>query len=303
MKIVFMGTPEFSVTVLRALIQKHDVVCVYTQPPRPAGRGYRLTSSPVQIEAEKHNIPVRYPVSLKNETEQHIFASLDADVAIVCAYGLILPTPILKAFKNGCINVHASLLPRWRGAAPIQRAIMAGDKETGVTIMQMDDGLDTGDMLLSESVPIKTTTTAGELHDTLANVGAKLILNVLEHIPTAVPQPLHGVTYAHKISKEECLIEWEKPAEVLECLIRALSPSPRAYFMLKGQKINVLNSKVIVSNEKINLQPGTVLNDNLTIACGLGTALQLTELQRAGKTSMKAEDFLRGFPIEAGTCI
>ncbi len=302
MKIVFMGTPEFSVTVLRALIQKHDVVCVYTQPPRPAGRGHKMTPSPVQIEAEQHKIPVRYPVSLKSETEQHLFAALEADVAVVCAYGLILPIPILRAFKGGCINVHASLLPRWRGAAPIQRAIMAGDKETGVTIMKMDAGLDTGDMLLSESTPITPTTTAGELHDKLAQIGAKLIIDVLDHQPTAVRQPSQGVTYANKIDKNECLIDWSRPAEVLDCHIRALSPYPKAYFMLGDERINVLMAKVVPSLNK-EANPGTFLDDQLTIACGLGTALQLIELQRAGKVSMKADDFLRGFPIKAGTCV
>ena len=300
MKVVFMGTPDFSVPVLQALIRKHDVICVYTQPPRPAGRGHKLTPSPVQVEAEKHKIPVRYPVSLKNETEQHIFAALDADVAVVCAYGLILPIPVLRAFKGGCINVHASLLPRWRGAAPIQRAIMAGDKETGVTIMQMDAGLDTGDMLLSESTPITPTTTAGQLYDKLSQIGAKLIIEALDRRPTAVHQPTQGVTYANKITKDECLIGWAKPADVLDCHIRALSPYPKAYFMLGEERINVLMAKVVPSLDK-EAAPGTFLDDRLTVACGLGTALQLTELQRAGNTPMNADDFLRGFPIKAGT--
>ncbi len=302
MKVVFMGTPDFAVPVLKALIEKHDVVCVYTQPPRPAGRGHKLTPSPVQVEAEKQGIPVRYPVSLKNETEQHLFASLNADVAVVCAYGLILPIPVLRAFKLGCINVHASLLPRWRGAAPIQRAIMAGDKESGVTIMQMDAGLDTGDMLLSESTPITSMTTGGELHNTLSEIGARLIIKVLDRRPSAVHQPAQGVAYANKINKDDCLIDWAKPADVLDCQIRALSPYPKAYFMLGEERINVLMAKVVPSPDK-EASHGIFLDDNLTIACGLGTALQLTKLQRAGKTPMSAQDFLRGFAVKAGTCV
>ena len=200
MKVIFMGTPDFSVPVLKALMSKHEVVCVYTQPPRPAGRGQKLTPSPVQTEAEANGIMVRYPISLKSESEQNLFKILNADVAVICAYGLILPQAILDACPKGCINVHASLLPRWRGAAPIQRAIMAGDQQSGVTIMQMEAGLDTGDMLISESTPITTQTTAGLLHEKLSEIGAKLILKVLEKIPTPVPQPFEGVTYAHKIT-------------------------------------------------------------------------------------------------------
>ena len=298
MRVVFMGTPDFSVPVLKALMTKHEVVCVYTQPPRPAGRGQKLTPSPVQKEAEANGIMVRYPVSLKSESEQHLFEMLNADVAVVCAYGLILPTAILSAPKLGCINVHASLLPRWRGAAPIQRAIMAGDKQSGVTIMQMEAGLDTGDMLLSESTPITEHTTAGQLHDKLSEIGARLILKVLDKMPTAVPQPFDGVTYAHKITKEDCLIDWTKTADVVSAQIRGLSPYPKAYFNYNGESIKVLQATVLPDLTKESA--GTVLDDNLSIACGLGTVVRLDALQRAGKGIVERADFLRGFPIKAG---
>ena len=298
MRVVFMGTPDFSVPVLKALMSKHDIVCVYTQPPRPAGRGQKLTPSPVQLEAEANGIMVRYPISLKSETEQHLFENLNADVAVVCAYGLILPKAVLSAPKYGCINVHASLLPRWRGAAPIQRAIMAGDKQSGVTIMQMEAGLDTGDMLLSESTPITDTTTAGQLHDKLSEIGSKLILKVLDKMPTPVPQPFEGVTYAHKITKEDCLIDWSKTADVVSCQIRGLSPYPKAYFNYKGEAIKVLQASV--SSELTKEAVGTVLDDNLSIACGLGTIVRLEKLQRAGRGIVDSADFLRGFPIKKG---
>lgn len=300
MRIVFMGTPDFAVPVLATLIEKYEVVCVYTQPPRPAGRGQKLTPSPVQKLAEAHGIMVRYPVSLKSESEQVLFEMLDADVAVVCAYGLILPKRILNAFPMGCINVHASLLPRWRGAAPIQRAIMAGDKETGVTIMQMEAGLDTGDMLLSESMPITSETTAGTLHDKLAQIGAKLIVKALDRRPTPVHQPFNGVTYAEKIKKEESIIDWNLPADVLNARIRALTPYPKATFEYKGERIAVLKTKVI-GHTKVELKPGTVLDDKLTVLCGLGTTLRLEELQRPGKKPVSASDFLRGFDIPEGS--
>ena len=298
MRVIFMGTPDFSVPVLKALMSKHEVVCVYTQPPRPAGRGQKLTPSAVQKEAEANGIMVRYPVSLKSETEQKLFEMLNADVAVVCAYGLILPNAILSAPKLGCINVHASLLPRWRGAAPIQRAIMAGDKQSGVTIMQMEAGLDTGDMLLSESTPITEHTTAGQLHDKLSEIGAGLILKVLDKVPTAVPQPFEGVTYAHKITKEDCLIDWTKTADVVSAQIRGLSPFPKAYFNYNGESIKVLQATVmpVLTKEPV----GTVLNDDLSVACGLGTVVRLEQLQRAGKGVVERADFLRGFPIKAG---
>lgn len=298
MRVIFMGTPDFSVPVLRALISKHEVVCVYTQPPRPAGRGQKLTPSAVQKEAESHGIMVRYPVSLKSPTEQNLFEMLKADVAVVCAYGLILPQPILNACPKGCINVHASLLPRWRGAAPIQRAIMSGDDKSGVTIMQMEAGLDTGDMLLSESTPITDETTAGQLHDKLSEIGAKLILKVLDKMPTPVAQPFDGVTYAHKITKEDCVIDWNKPAATISAQIRGLSPYPKAFFTYNGEDIKVLNAKVLpIATKEV---AGTILDDNLTVACGLGTVLQLDELQRPGKGVVAREAFLRGYPIKKG---
>lgn len=301
MRVVFMGTPEFAVPVLQTLIDKYDVVCVYTQPPRPAGRGHKMTPSPVQQLAEKHGIMVRYPVSLKSESEQVLFQMLDADVAVVCAYGLLLPSGILNAFPMGCINVHASLLPRWRGAAPIQRAIMAGDKETGITIMQMEKGLDTGDILMTQSVPITSTTTYGELHDKLASIGAKLIVKVLDNRPTPTHQPFQGVTYAEKIQKEESLIDWHMPADLLNAKIRALTPYPKAYFMLNGERITVLATTVKGHRTDEGFKPGTVLDNQLTILCGLGSTLQLDVLQRPGKNPVKREDFLRGFPIKEGT--
>lgn len=298
MRVIFMGTPDFSVPVLKALIEHYDVVCVYTQPPRPAGRGQKLTPSPVQVEAEKHNIMVRYPVSLKSESEQKLFEMLNADIAVVCAYGLILPQAILNACPKGCINVHASLLPRWRGAAPIQRAIMAGDTQSGVTIMQMEAGLDTGDMLLSESTPITEETTAGELHDKLSEIGARLILKVLEKMPTPVPQPFEGVTYAHKITKEDCLIDWTKPAPVVCAQIRGLAPYPKAYFNYKEEPIKVLQARIFPQSTR--QEPGTILDDKLFVACGLGTVVQLTQLQRPGKSVVDVDSFLNGYPIEAG---
>ena len=298
MRVIFMGTPDFSVPVLKALMTKHEVICVYTQPPRPAGRGHQTTPSPVQVEAEKNGIMVRYPVSLKGDLEQEMFELLKPDVAVVCAYGLILPKRILNAPKMGCINVHASLLPRWRGAAPIQRAIMAGDKESGVTIMQMEAGLDTGDMLLSESTPIGPDTTAGELHDKLSEIGASLILKVLDKYPTPVHQPFDGVTYAEKIKKSECLIDWNMTADALNAHIRGLTPFPKAYFFHNNERINVLKTTVL--SETTDKKTGTVLSDDLKVACGLGTVLKLEILQRAGKRPMSVDDFCRGYKINIG---
>lgn len=301
MRVIFMGTPDFCLPVLKNLIAEHEVVCVYTQPPRPSGRGQKLTPSPVQKLAEEHGIMVRYPVSLKSEAEQNLFSMLKADIAVVCAYGLILPQPILNACPMGCINVHASLLPRWRGAAPIQRAIMAGDEKSGVTIMQMEAGLDTGDMLLAESVTITPDMNAGELHDKLSELGGKLILKVLEKMPTPVPQPFDGVTYAHKITKEECLIDWNKPASVLHNFVRGLAPYPKAYFNYKGEAIKVLKASVVAA--QTDQKAGTVLDDKLSVACGLGTILRLEELQRPAKNPVSAADFLRGYPIDAGEAL
>ena len=301
MKVVFMGTPDFSVPVLQALIRKHDVICVYTQPPRPAGRGHKLTPSPVQVEAEKHKIPVRYPVSLKNETEQHIFAALDADVAVVCAYGLILPIPVLRAFKGGCINVHASLLPRWRGAAPIQRAIMAGDKETGVTIMQMDAGLDTGPMLLQESFPLTGKETTTSLTETVAKLGAEMLVRLLaapEKI-TITPQPSEGVTYAHKVTKEEGHLNFDLSFEEVERKIRAFSPFPSSFAEHNGTIIKIWQAQPCPD---MSGKPGEVLQidkEGVVIACARG-AIRATVLQRPGKPKMSAQSFLQGYNIVVG---
>jgi len=301
MKVIFMGTPDFSVPVLEALATHHDVICVYTQPPRPAGRGNKLVSSPVQQAAERLNIPVRTPVSLRKGNATQEFQDLQADVAIVCAYGLILPQGVLDAPKMGCINVHASLLPRWRGAAPIQRAIEAGDTQSGVTIMQMDAGLDTGDMLLKGVVPIDENTTAQVLHDALSKQGAELIIKVLENMHQPIKQPETGITYAEKIQKTEALIDWSLPAQQIKNKIMAFNPYPAAYFMLNGERIKVFNAQV--EEIEINASAGEVLDNALLIACGNNTALRLTQLQREGKKRMSASDLLKGFELKKGSTI
>lgn len=301
MKVVFMGTPDFSVPVLEALTKHHEVICVYTQPPRQAGRGNKLLASPVQQTAERLNIPVRTPVSLRKEDAIKEFQSLEADVGVVCAYGLILPKGILDAPKMGCINVHASLLPRWRGAAPIQRAIEAGDKESGVTIMQMDVGLDTGDMLLKGIVPIDENTTGQILHDALSQQGADLIIQVLEKMPAPQKQPETGITYAEKIQKNEALINWELSAQQIKNKIMAFNPYPATYFNLNGERIKVFNA--VVEDFNHNKPAGTILDNKLLVACGNQTALRLTELQREGKKRMIAEDLLKGFELKEGTTI
>ena len=298
MKVVFMGTPDFSVPVLEALATHHEVICVYTQPARPAGRGNKLVPSPVQQAAEKLNIPVRTPVSLRKDNATQEFQELGADVAVVCAYGLILPQGVLDAPKMGCINVHASLLPRWRGAAPIQRAIEAGDSQSGVTIMQMDAGLDTGDMLLKSIVPIDENTTAQVLHDALSKQGAELIIKVLNNMPAPEKQPETGITYAEKIQKSEALIDWTLPAQQIKNKIMAFNPYPAAYFLLNGERIKIFNAKV--EEASTNAPAGQVLDDELLIACGNNTALRLTELQREGKKRMFAADLLKGFELKKG---
>lgn len=302
MKVVFMGTPDFAVPVLDILAQKHDVICVYCQPPRPAGKGMKLRPSPIQNKAESLGILVRTPKSLKSAEEQQAFADLKADVAVVCAYGLILPIPVLKAPKFGCINVHASLLPRWRGAAPIQRAIEAGDDVSGVTIMQMDAGLDTGDMLLKGEVPITSLTTAGMLHDQLSELGARLIADVLDKMPVPVPQPQEGATYAQKIQKTEALINWNLPADVIERKIRAFNPFPGAYFICRGERIKVFEATLEPPTEA-SIMHGLVLDDHLLVGCGDGTALRLKTVQREGKRPSSAEDFLNGFELKKGALL
>lgn len=298
-----MGTPDFSVAVLAALVEAgHDIACVYSQPPRPAGRGQKERLTPVHAFAAAHGLEVRTPRSLRDAETQAAFAALDAEVAVVAAYGLILPKPILTAPRRGCLNVHASLLPRWRGAAPIQRAIMAGDAETGVTIMQMDEGLDTGDMLLREAIAIGPDETAGSLHDRLAALGARLMVEALEQLAadslTAEPQPQEGVTYAAKIGKDEGRLDWARPAVELHRLVRGLSPFPGAWFEIKGERIKVLEARLAEGAGAA----GTALDDHLTVACGEG-ALRPLRVQRAGKGPMDVDAFLRGFTLARGTVL
>jgi methionyl-tRNA formyltransferase len=305
LRLAFMGTPGFSVPALDALVAAgHDVVAVYTQPPRPAGRGHAKRKSEVHQAAEKHGIEVRHPASLKSTAEQQAFAALKLNAAVVAAYGLILPKPILDAPKFGCINIHASLLPRWRGAAPIQRAIMAGDSESGVTIMQMDEGLDTGPMLMRETVPITTETTAESLHDALSALGAKLIVYALDGLALGrlkpQPQPAEGATYAKKLTREEGQIDWRKPAVALERQVRAMTPWPGAFFEHGNQRFKVLEAEAALPMAR--KLPGMVLDDKLLIACGEG-ALRLLRLQREGRSAMDAETFLRGFKLSVGTLL
>ncbi|MWD26943.1 methionyl-tRNA formyltransferase [Aquicoccus sp. SCR17] len=298
MRIIFMGTPDFSVPVLDALVEAgHELACVYSQPPRPAGRGKRDRPSPVQARAEALGLEVRHPLSLKGAEAQAEFAALDADVAVVVAYGLILPQAVLDAPARGCLNIHASLLPRWRGAAPIQRAIMAGDDRTGVCIMQMEAGLDTGPVLLRREIPIGSEETAGELHDRLSMLGAESIVEALARLDelTPEPQPEDGVTYAAKIDKAEAALDWSQPAEAVSRQIRALSPFPGAWTEVAGQRVKLLGARV----EEGEGRPGAVLDEALLVACGTG-ALRITRAQRAGKGQQAAEEFLRGFPVARG---
>jgi len=300
MTIAFMGTPDFAVPALVALHEAgHELVCVYTQPPRPAGRGKKLQPSPVHRKAEELGIEVRHPTSLKNQDAQVEFAALQADVAVVAAYGLILPQAVLDAPSYGCLNIHASILPRWRGAAPIHRAILAGDAETGVTIMQMEAGLDTGPMLAKVITPIDAKTT-GELTEELAELGANAmvgVLNDLEHL-AAIPQDDGAATYAPKIDKAEARIDWSKPAEEIERRARGLAPFPGAWFESDGERVKLLRAELAEGSGN----PGEVLNENFTIACGSG-AIRPLRLQRAGKPAMDREDFLRGNPIAKGTIL
>ncbi|MDE1172522.1 MAG: methionyl-tRNA formyltransferase [Parvibaculaceae bacterium] len=304
LRLAFMGTPDFAVPVLAELIAAgHEIVCVYSQPPRPAGRrGLNEQPSPVHAFAESLGIPVRTPVGLKGADEQGAFAELGLDAAIVVAYGLILPRPVLDAPRLGCLNLHASLLPRWRGAAPIQRAIMAGDRETGVMVMRMEEGLDTGPVLLGERVAIGPEATAGSLHDELSHIGASLMVRALAALErgglVATPQPEDGVTYARKIGKEEARIDWTHPAGELDCHIRGLTPFPGAYFEVarEGQPVRIRVIRALPVEGRG--EPGTVLanEDGLVVACGAG-ALRFTRLQRAGKGALDVAEFLRGFPV------
>ena len=294
MRVIFMGTPDFSVPVLQALVDAgYEVAAVYCQPPRPAGRGKKDRPSPVQLRAQALGLEVRYPVSLKSAEAQAEFAAFDADVAVVVAYGLILPQAILDAPRYGCLNIHASLLPRWRGAAPIHRAIMAGDAQTGVCIMQMEAGLDTGPVLLREATDIAADETTGGLHDRLSAMGASLVVTALDQLPTltAVGQPQEGVTYAAKIDKAEARVDWTQSAVVVDQLIRGLSPFPGAWCEVSGERVKLLGSRVVAGTG----QPGEVLG-GFVIACGEG-AVEVTQAQRSGKKAMAATDVLKGLTL------
>jgi methionyl-tRNA formyltransferase len=293
MKIIFMGTPEFSVPVLEALSQTHEIVAVYTQPPRPAGRGKADRPSPVQARAEALGLPVRHPVSLRSEAAAKEFAALQADVAIVVAYGLILPQAVLDAPRLGCLNIHASLLPRWRGAAPIHRAIMAGDAETGVCIMQMEAGLDTGPVLLRQATSIGPEETTADLHDRLSAMGARLIVEALARLPDLSPvsQPAEGVTYAAKIDKAEARIAWTRPAVEVDRQIRGLSPFPGAWTEIRGERVKLLRSRLALGSGL----PGQVLG-GFTVACGTG-AVEITEAQREGKRPLPVSEILKGLSL------
>ena len=300
LRLAFMGTPDFAVPTLAELIaQGHEIAAVYSQPPRPKGRGMALEKGAVHRFAESANLPVRTPLSLKGADEQAEFAALDLDAAIVVAYGLLLPKPILEAPKLGCFNLHGSLLPRWRGAAPIQRAVMAGDAETGVMVMQMDEGLDTGPVLMAERVAIGRKT-SGELTTELSRLGADLMVRALGGLErggvTPQPQAEDGVTYAKKISKEEARIDWSKSATEVDAHIRGLAPFPGAWAEGNGERLKVLYAQPVPGSGK----PGAVLDDALTVACGDG-ALKLLKVQRAGKSAMTAAELLKGFALPPGT--
>jgi len=291
-----MGSPDFAVPSLNALVEAgHEVVAAYCQPARPAGRGKTERRTAVHVRAEELGIAVRTPKSLRNEDEQALFRGLDTDLAVVAAYGLILPRPILEAPKAGCINVHASLLPRWRGAAPIQRAILAGDEVSGVTIMQMDEGLDTGPMLHRLTLDIRGKN-AGQVTEELANLGAQALLDWIGNPSPPEPQPIAGATYAKKIDKAEARIDWSKPGAEIELQVRAFAPSPGAWFEANGERIKLLEANAI----ELVGSAGKVLDDHLTIGTGSGS-LRPTKVQRAGRAPMSPEDLLRGFPIAKGT--
>jgi methionyl-tRNA formyltransferase len=300
LRLAFMGSPDFAVPALQALHEAgHDVAAVYTQPPRPAGRGHKETPCPVHRKALELGLPVHNPTRLRrNEAEHRAFAALGLDAAVVAAYGLLLPYAMLGAPRLGCLNIHASLLPRWRGAAPIQAAILAGDLQTGITIMQMDAGLDTGAMLLSGTIPIGARATTPEIHDALSMMGRDLILKVLEEQPEGVPQPADGATYAPKLTKEDGRLSWQQSCEDLDRRIRALNPWPGTYFIHQGQAVRVLEA--VPEAATVQAAPGTVMDEAPKIACGQG-ALRLLRLQRAGRSGMDAEAFLRGYSLPAGT--
>jgi methionyl-tRNA formyltransferase len=302
LRIAFMGTPDFAVAALNALhAAGHDIVAVYSQPPRPAGRGHKLQPSPVQRRAEELGIPVRHPKSLRKNAEARAeFAALNLDIAVVAAYGLLLPREVLDAPKYGCLNIHASLLPRWRGAAPIQRAIMAGDRESGICIMQMEEGLDTGPVLMRGGVPITNTTTAQQLHDALAAIGADLAVKTLAdiaagHKPAAVTQPEEGVTYAHMLSKDDGRIDWTKTATEIERQMRALTPWPGVWCMQGDHRLKVIAAEITDGKGK----PGEILDRHLVVACGDG-ALKLLTVQPQDRKPMDGLSFMNGTHMNVG---
>jgi methionyl-tRNA formyltransferase len=302
LRIAFMGTPDFAVAALSALHQAgHDIAAVYCQPPKPAGRGQQVHKTPIHLAAEALGLEFRTPKSLRNPEEQAQFAALNLDVAVIAAYGLILPQAILSAPRHGCINIHGSLLPRWRGAAPLQRAILAGDTETGITIMQMDAGLDTGAMLIKDSLPITAQTTAQSLHDAMADMGARLIVQALDDLATgklqATPQPEQGVTYASKLTREDGKIEWSNSASDIERQLRALHPWPGCFFILNGETVKLLSAEIIPEKSGA---PGTLLDDKLTIACSK-QSLRLLSVQRPGKKPTDGASLLRGLRIAVGS--
>ena len=300
MRLAFMGSPDFAVPALRALHGAgHDIAAIYCQPPKPAGRGYALRACPVQVVAEQLGLTVRTPRRLRGDAEVlRAFVALELDAAVVAAYGLILPQAMLDAPRRGCLNIHASLLPRWRGAAPIQAAILAGDPETGVTIMQMDAGLDSGPMLLREAMPIGAAATAATMHDVLADLGARLILRALADDPPPVPQPAEGVTYAPKLTRDDARIDWLRDAAMIERQVRAFDPWPGTFTTLNGAVLKVLGAELAEGSGA----PGLVLDERLTVACGVG-ALRLVRVQLAGRPAMAAEHFLRGRKVAAGVVL
>lgn len=300
MRLAFMGSPDFAVPALLALHRAgHEIAAVYCQPARPAGRGQAVRRCPVHMTADELGLTVRTPARLRTDpTAQAEFAGLDLDAAVVAAYGLILPQAMLDAPRLGCLNIHASLLPRWRGAAPIQAAILAGDAETGITLMQMDAGLDTGAMLMREAVPITPRTTAAMLHDTLAALGARMITQVLENRPEPVPQPAEGATYAPKLTRDNARIDWSQEAGQIDRQIRAFDPWPGTFTLLNGTVLKVLTAELAEGHGT----PGLVLDERLTVACGSG-AMRLTRVQLASRAAMDAEAFLRGHPVRPGTVL
>jgi methionyl-tRNA formyltransferase len=299
MRIVFMGSPKFAVPSLDALLEGgHHLVCVYSQLPRPAGRGKADRKTPVHQRAEQLGIEVHTPRTLRDAEEQERFRALDTDLAVVAAYGLILPKPILDAPKQGCINVHASLLPRWRGAAPIQRAILAGDEKTGVTLMRMEEGLDTGPMLLKHEIEIDNRN-AGQITEELAKLGATLLVEWLKSPGPPEPQPAEAATYAPKVDKGETRIDWSKSADMVEREVRAFAPAPGAWFEVRGERIKLLSAHAAGCSPD---QPGKVLDEHLTVACGSGCIRPL-QVQRAGRSPMTIAELLRGFPIEKDTIL